>query len=81
MTTFTIQVDTPDPTPVGRAELSVSRVSGVTSALTTSLALGGTSTMRVTYMGDSAALQAALEAQGWTVRGSGTSLRISRGED
>jgi hypothetical protein len=79
--TFSIQVDTPTADAVGRAELSVSRVRGVTSALTTSLALGGTSTMRVTYMGDSSALQAALEAQGWTVRGSGTSLRISRGGD
>jgi hypothetical protein len=79
--TFSIQVDTPTADAVGRAELSVSRVRGVTSALTTSLALGGTSTMRVTYMGDSSSLQAALEAQGWTVRGSGTSLRISRGGD
>ena len=78
-TTFSIQVDTPTPEAVGRAELSVSRIKGVTSALTTSLALGGTSTMRVTYMGDSAALQAALQGQGWTVNGSGTSLRISRG--
>lgn len=78
-TTYSIQVDTPTPDAVGRAELSVSRIDGVTSALTTSLALGGTSTMRVTYMGDSASLQAALQAQGWSVSGSGSSLRISRG--
>ena len=81
VTTFTIEVDTPSPASVDRAELSVSRIDGVTSALTTSLALGGSSTMRVTFMGDSEALQAALAAQGWTVRGSGTSLRISRGGD
>jgi hypothetical protein len=79
VTSFTLQVDTPDADSVSRAELSVSRIGGVTSALTTSLALGGTSIMRVTYMGDSAGLQAALEAQGWTVRGSGTNLRLSRG--
>ena len=78
-TTFSIQVDTPSAAAVSRAELAVSRVGGVTSALTTSLAIGGTSTMRVTYTGDAAALQAALEAQGWQVSGSGTSLRISRG--
>jgi hypothetical protein len=78
-TTFSIQVDTPDSASVGRAETSVSRIPRVTSAITTSLALGGTSVMRVTYIGDSSAFQAALEAQGWTVRGSGTSLRISRG--
>jgi len=77
--TFNIQVETPDPAAVQRAEVAVSRVNGVTSAITTSLALGGTSVMRVTYMGDAAALQAALRAQGWRVEtlGGGT-LRISR---
>jgi hypothetical protein len=79
ITTFSIQVATPDADSVQRAELAVSRVRGVTSALTTSLALGGASVMRVTYAGDSAALSAALEAEGWQVSGSGTSLRISRG--
>jgi hypothetical protein len=79
MTTFSVQVETPDAAAVNRAELGVSRVRGVTSALTTSLALGGTSVMRVTYMGDPASFQAALQAAGWQVSGSGTSLRISRG--
>jgi hypothetical protein len=78
-TTFQLQVDTPDPGSVSRAELSVSRIGGVTSAITTSLALGGTSIMRVTYNGDPAAFQAALQSQGWQVSGSGSSLRISRG--
>ncbi len=78
-TTFSVQVDTPDSAAVGRAEISVSRIPHVTSAITTSLALGGTSVMRVTFIGDSAAFQDALQAQGWTVRGSGTNLRISRG--
>ncbi|WP_233222362.1 heavy-metal-associated domain-containing protein [Allosphingosinicella deserti] len=81
VTTFSLQVDTPSAAAVNRAELSVSRIGGVTSALTTSLALGGTSVMRVTYMGDAAAFQRALEAQGWRVSGSGASLRISRGGD
>jgi hypothetical protein len=77
--TFNIQVETPDPDAVQRAELSVSRVDGVTSAITTSLALGGTSIMRVTYTGDAAALQAALRAQGWQVQAiGGNALRISR---
>ena len=75
---FSIQVDTPSAAAVSQAELSVSRINGVTSALTTSLALGGTSVMRVTFVGDSAALQAALQAQGWTVQGSGNTLRITR---
>ncbi|HEY0148600.1 MAG TPA: heavy-metal-associated domain-containing protein [Allosphingosinicella sp.] len=75
---FTIQVPTADAAAVAQAEIAVSRVRGVTSAITTSQALGGTSTMRVTYTGDGAALAAALQAQGWNVSGSGTSLRISR---
>jgi hypothetical protein len=78
-TSFSVQVATPDAGAVSRAELSVSRVPGVTSAITTSLAVGGTSVMRVTYSGDPAAFAAALQAQGWAVSGSGTSLRISKG--
>ncbi|MDT9597719.1 heavy-metal-associated domain-containing protein [Sphingosinicella rhizophila] len=76
---FTIQVETPDAASVGQAELSVSRIGGITSAITTSLALGGTSVMKVTYMGDADALRSALQAQGWNVQGSGSSIRISRG--
>jgi hypothetical protein len=77
-TTFNIQVATADAAAVQQAEVSVSRVDGVTSAITTSLALGGTSTMRVTFVGDAAALAAALQAQGWQVQASGNTLRISR---
>lgn len=75
---LSVQVDTPDSEAVQRAELAVSRVGGVTSAITISLALGGTSTMRVTYLGDADALAAALRAQGWNVDVQGNRLRISR---
>lgn len=78
-TTYSLQVDTPNAASVGQAELSVSRIGGVTSALTTSLALGGTSVMRVTYAGDIAALEAALRGQGWSVQNLGNALRITRG--
>jgi hypothetical protein len=78
-TSFAIQVDTPTPESVSEAEISVSQVSGVSSALTTSLALGGTSVMRVTYAADAATLAASLQAQGWNVQVTGeNSLRISR---
>jgi hypothetical protein len=78
-TSFNIQVSTPDAGAVQQAEVSVSHANGVTSAITTSLALGGTSLMRVSFIGDSAALQAALQAQGWQVQVvNGTTLRISR---
>ncbi len=78
-TTFNVQVETPDAGSVQGAEVAVSRVGGVTSAVTTSLALGGTSVMRVTYAGDAAGFQAALAAQGWRVQVlGGNSVRISR---
>ena len=78
-TSFNVQVATPDAGAVQQAEVSVSRVSGVTSAITTSLALGGTSVMRVSFAGDSAALQAALQEQDWQVQViNGSTLRISR---
>jgi hypothetical protein len=81
VTVLRIEVDTPDQAAIGRAELAVSRVPGVTSAFTTNPSVGGTSAMRVSYMGEPAALAAALEAQGWRVSGSGNSLRLSRGGD
>ncbi|WP_332811381.1 heavy-metal-associated domain-containing protein [Sphingomonas sp.] len=77
-TTYLVQVDTPTSASVGQAELAVSRIGGVTSAITTSLALGGTSVMRVTFTGDPAALQAALQAQGFTVQTVGNVFSISR---
>ncbi|MEA3029912.1 MAG: hypothetical protein QOG13_1237 [Sphingomonadales bacterium] len=78
-TSFSVQVATPDAGSVQQAEVSVSGANGVTSAITTSLALGGTSVMRVSFAGDAAALQAALQAQGWQVQVvNGTTLRISR---
>jgi hypothetical protein len=81
VTVLRIEVDTPDQAAIGRAELAVSRVPGVTSAFTTDPDVGGVSSMRVSYMGEPAALAAALESQGWRVSGSGTSLRLSRGGD
>ena len=75
---FSIRYQSPTSNTVAEAEISVSGIPGVTSALTTSLALGGTSVMRVTFVGDTAALAAALRARGWTVQASGSTLTISR---
>lgn len=77
--TYSLQVDTPNPSSVAQSEIAVSRIRGVTSAITTSLALGGTSVMRVTFTGDIAQLQAGLEAQGFAVQNLGSTLRVSRG--
>jgi hypothetical protein len=63
-TTVTIGVNTPTPEAVDRAEAAIRGIPGVKSVVTTSLALGGTSVMRVTYQGDPAALQSALSARG-----------------
>ena len=75
---FTVQYASPDVESVSATERSVGGISGVQSAATSSLALGGTSVMRVNYRGDLAALKTALEARGYKVQASGSTLRISR---
>ncbi len=75
---FTVQYSSPDVESVTATERAVAGVAGVQSASTTSLALGGTSVMRVTFRGDINALRAALAARGFTVQEGGGQLRISR---
>ncbi|MEG3122526.1 heavy-metal-associated domain-containing protein [Sphingomonas sp. GB1N7] len=73
-----VQFDTPGASAVSAAEAALRAIPGVRTALTSSLALGGVSVMRVGFDGDPAALAAALTARGWQVQGSGTTLRIRR---
>jgi hypothetical protein len=75
---FTIQFDTPDVGSVSGTESAVRSVPGVKSATTTSLALGGTSVMSVSFAGDAATLKLALEARGYRVSEAGGTLRIRR---
>lgn len=75
---FTIQFDTPDAGAVTGTEAAVRGVPGVGSAATTSLALGGISSMNVSFAGPPEALRGALESRGWQVFGTGTTLRIRR---
>lgn len=77
--TYQVQYDTPNAGAVGVGESAVRGIAGVRSASTTSLALGGTSVMQVTFDGSAEALRSALQARGWSVSLSGNSLRISRG--
>ena len=77
-TSISLQFDTPDVGAVGRGEASVRAIPGVTSASTSSLALGGVSVMSVTYRGDISTLAQALRAQGWQVQQGAGALRISR---
>ena len=78
-TSFSIQFDTPDVGSVTQGEAAVRSILGVRSAATSSLALGGTSVMQVSFDGTADALRAALQARGFTVSGSGNALRIRRG--
>ncbi len=75
---FSIQYASPDVASVSATERAVQAIPGVQSAATNSLALGGTSVMRVTYRGDAGALRDALAARGFSVQVSGSTLRISR---
>ena len=75
---FTVQYSSPDVDSVTATERAVAGAAGVQSASTTSLALGGTSVMRVSFRGDIAALKAALAARGFKVQEGGGQLRISR---
>ena len=75
---FSIQFDTPDVGSVTQGEAAVRAVPGVRSAATSSLALGGTSVMQVTFDGTADMLRAGLQARGYAVTVSGTTLRITR---
>jgi hypothetical protein len=63
--TISVSVRTPDADAYERAESSIRGIPGVKSVSTASLALGGTTVLRVTYQGDPAALNAALSARGF----------------
>jgi hypothetical protein len=63
---------------VSQGETVVRAIPGVRSASTSSLALGGTSVMQVSFEGGVDALRAALQARGYTVTVAGTTLRIRR---
>ena len=75
---ISIQFDTPNAASVSAGEASLRAIPGVASAATTSLALGGTSVMRVVFSGDQNALAAALQARGWQVQSGPGTLRIRR---
>lgn len=76
---FSIQFDTPDVGSVAQGEAAVRSIAGVRSAATSSLALGGTSVMQVSFDGTVDTLRAALAAKGYSVAVSGNTLRIRRG--
>lgn len=78
VSTFTVQFSSPDAAAVDAALGAVRSAAGVKGASTTSLAVGGTSLMRVSYAGELSTLAAALRAKGWTVAVGNNALSIRR---
>lgn len=78
VSSFSLHYDTPDAGAVTQAEGLVRGLPGVKSAATSSLALGGVSVMQVGFEGSLDMLKVALQARGFSVSGSGSTLRISR---
>lgn len=76
--TYTVQFASPDARAVDAALAAVRGVGGVKGAATTSLAMGGTSVMRVTFSGGLEELAAALRARGYTVAQGNGALSIRR---
>lgn len=77
-TQVSVQFPSPDAAAVDSALAAVRGASGVSGAATVSLAIGGTSVLRVVVAGGADRLAAGLRAQGWKVSGAGGTLRISR---
>lgn len=78
ISTVTVQFASPDARAVDAALSGVRGVAGVQGAGTTSIAIGGTSVMRVTIAGDINALAAGLRARGWQVTVGSNALSIRR---
>lgn len=78
ISTFTIQFASPDAAAVDAALGAVRGAPGVQGASTTSLAVGGTSLMRVSYAGELSTLADALRARGWRVTVGKNALSIKR---
>ncbi len=77
-TSFTVQFATPEPAAVDAALSSVRAVQGVQGVTVSSVAVGGTSVMRVSYTGDMGALAAALRGRGWQVSQGKNALSIRK---
>jgi hypothetical protein len=75
---YVVQFASPDAAAVDAALASVRGTPGVQGAATSSIAIGGTSVMRVTAAGSLEELAAALRARGWQVTVGSNALSIRR---
>ena len=78
VSSFVVQFASPDAAAVDAALAAVRAAPGVQGAATTSLAMGGTSVMRVSYAGEIGALADTLRARGWRVTVGANALSIRR---
>lgn len=78
VTTISIQVATPDAAAIDAALGSLRGAAGVRDVATRSVAIGGTSVLRVSFAGDLAALAGELRARGWQVTEGANALAIAR---
>jgi hypothetical protein len=78
VSSFTVQVATPDAAAVDAALAALRGAPGVRGVATSSIAIGGTSVTRVSFAGTLAELAAALRARGWNVTQGANALAISR---
>ncbi len=78
VSSFVVQFASPDGSSVDATLAAVRAAPGVRGAATSSLAIGGTSVMRVSYGGSIEQLAAALRGRGFTVTQGANALAISR---
>ncbi|GAA4041886.1 heavy-metal-associated domain-containing protein [Parerythrobacter jejuensis] len=78
LNTYVVQFATPSAGAVDATLAAVNATPGVRGAATSSLAIGGTSVMRVTYGGSLGDLAAALRSRGFSVNQGSNALAISR---
>ncbi len=77
-TSYTVQFASPNAGAIDATLAAVRATPGVRGASTTSLAIGGTSVLSVSYTGSVGELAAALRGRGFTVSQGGGALSISR---
>ena len=75
---YKVQFASPDASSVDSALAAVRNTSGVQGAVTSSIAIGGTSVMKVTFTGGIEDLAVALRARGWQVIVGNNALSIRR---
>ena len=78
VSTMTVQVSSPDAGAIDAALAGVRGTPGVRGVSTSSIAIGGTSVLRVSFAGSLGDLAAALRARGWNVTQGAGALAIAR---